>query len=379
MKAERNPRFPGALSRRVLLGGTAATGSALLLGGSASAREGAGRTSRPPHPRGGDRLVLLGTRGGPGWSTGRLGIGSALIVGDNVYVIDCGDGSARQLASSLDPTLTRPDIFAGLRGIFLTHLHSDHVMDYFTLLSYGSGRGLGRGGPVPVVGPGRRGAIQPATAQELAGEPEPPLINPANPTPGTVDMTRALIEAHALDLNDRVRDLGWAALPDLIRPRDIELPAAVPYEPNNPETPDVEAFEVYSDDHVRVTATLVSHFPVAPSYGYRFDFDGKSVVFSGDTGPSENLVRLAAGADVLVHEVIDPDWIATRPPASQQHHLTAHTSVDELGGIAQRAGVGSVVLTHMVPANIPRATLRRAAKGFDGKLLIGEDGMEVPV
>ena len=371
------------VSRRALLGSAALAAPASLLtgcsGGTTTAMTTTAAAPAASPGQDGDRLLLLGTRGGPGWSPDRLGIGSALVVGDAVYVVDCGDGSARQLASALDPTLRRPDMFAGVRGIFLTHLHSDHLMDYYTLLSFGSSRGLGGARPVPVVGPGRRGAMQPATAQELAGEPEPRIVVPANPTPGTVDMTRRLIEAFALDVNDRVRDLGYPPLDEIVAPRDVVLPPEVPYAPNTPEPPRMEPFEVHRDEQVRVTATLVSHFPVAPSYGYRFDFNGRSVVFSGDTGPSENLIRLAAGADVLVHEVIDPDWIASRPPASRQHHQSAHTAADQLGPIAERAGVRTLVLTHIVPADSPRATLERAAGGFSGELVVGTDGAALPV
>ncbi|TQM01771.1 MBL fold metallo-hydrolase [Pseudonocardia kunmingensis] len=308
---------------------------------------------------------------------GRLGIGSALRIGDAVYVIDVGDGAARQLALALDPELTDGHAFEGVRAIFLTHLHSDHVADYFTLLAYGGGRGLGGGGTIPVLGPGRRGALQPAVAQQLAGEPEPPVIHPENPTPGTVDMTRSLMAAFALDLNDRIRDLGDAPLDTLVAPRDIALPPGVHYVPNDPKELSVEPFEVYRDELVTVTATLVSHFPVNPSFGFRFDTPSGAVVFSGDTGPSENLVRLATGADVLVHEVIDPDWIAGRPPAEAQHHRTAHTAADRVGEIAERAGVGRLVLTHIVPGTTPAEKLEIAQQGFSGELVIGSDGMDV--
>jgi ribonuclease BN (tRNA processing enzyme) len=356
------------------------SGSALLMGACSTHPVSSSTNAGGSAPGGGgNRLVLLGTRGGPGWSLDRRGISSALILGDQVYVIDCGDGAARQLALTLDPGLTDRRMFSRLRGVFLTHLHSDHIMDYFTLLCYGSARGLAESGPVPVYGPGRRGAMQPATAQQLSGLGEPVVINPANPTPGTTDMTQGLINAFALDLNDRVRDIGYPPLDSQVDPRDIALPAGLRFDPNDPQPPPMDPFEIHRDDRVRVTATLVSHFPVFPSFGYRFDFDGGAVVFSGDTGPSENLVRLAAGSDVLVHEVIDPDWVSSRPPASQQHHLTAHTSADDVGGIAASAGVGTLVLTHIVPGETPVANLERAGRGFPGELLVGHDGLEIPL
>jgi ribonuclease BN (tRNA processing enzyme) len=105
-----------------------------------------------------------------------------------------------------------------------------------------------------------------------------------------------------------------------------------------------------------VTATLVNHAPVFPALAYRFDTPTGSVVFSGDTGPCDNLVRLADGADVLVHEVFDVEHWAVRMPSSEPNRDAliaqlerAHTSVADVGAIAERAGVGTLVLSHLVP------------------------------
>ena len=95
----------------------------------------------------------------------------------------------------------------------------------------------------------------------------------------------------------------------------------------------MEPFKFFEDDRVRVSATLVEHAPVWPAFAYRFDTDDGSIVFSGDTGRSENLVKLAKGADILVHEVIVTNWVKGLFPTPRsiaqeglmQHLLNAHT------------------------------------------------------
>jgi ribonuclease BN (tRNA processing enzyme) len=137
----------------------------------------------------------------------------------------------------------------------------------------------------------------------------------------------------------------------------------------------------YEDDLVRVSATLVQHAPVFPALALKFETDDGSVVFSGDTGPSENLVELAEGVDVLVHEVIDRKWAEQLLPAPRndaqeglfQHLLNAHTVVEDVGPIAERAGAKTLVLSHLVPGNWPDEEWQRAAEGFSGKFVVGRD------
>jgi len=126
----------------------------------------------------------------------------------------------------------------------------------------------------------------------------------------------------------------------------------------------MQPFEVYYDDLVRVAAFLVDHHPVFPSFAYRFDTADGSEVFSGDTDPNTNgnLQRLANGADILVHEVIDRAWIdqkfGTPEPGSQMdalktHMLPSHTAIDAVGSVATDCNVGTLVLNHIVPGNTP--------------------------
>jgi ribonuclease BN (tRNA processing enzyme) len=136
---------------------------------------------------------------------------------------------------------------------------------------------------------------------------------------------------------------------------------------------------------VTVTATLVQHAPVFPALAYRFDTPHGSVVFSGDTGPCDNVVRLAQGADILVHEVIDLDALLARISLLSTFETVrrqlsrSHTAVQEVGHIAARAGVRTLVLSHLVPgegAHSPEeweAMTREAAPEFTGEIVCGVD------
>jgi ribonuclease BN (tRNA processing enzyme) len=149
----------------------------------------------------------------------------------------------------------------------------------------------------------------------------------------------------------------------------------------------MEPFRIHEDDRVRVSATLVSHAPVWPAFAFRFDTDDGAVVFSGDTAPSPNLIKMAKGADILVHEVIVSGWIDRILPLPRslgeeglrQHMLSAHTSVDQVGKVAESAGVSTLVLSHIVPGNARAEELMPAQRDFSGQLVIGEDLLQLGV
>jgi ribonuclease BN (tRNA processing enzyme) len=337
------------------------------------------------------RLILLGTAGGPVWwpNSNQSGISSAVAVGDAYYLVDCGEGVGRRLQQAVSPASSRTVMSASLRALFITHLHSDHIIDYANLLLFGLFAGLDRPSPpLKVFGPGRRGQMAPIFS--LPGSPTPiaPVINPNNPTPGTKAMTSYLFQAFATDLNDRMRDNGKRSLEQLVEVHDIDIPALAGFKsPNETPSPPMEPFKLFEDDRVRVSATLVDHAPVWPAFAYRVDTDDGSIVFSGDTARNENLIKLAKGADILVHEVIVTSWINLLfpPPRSvadegmMQHLLNAHTQVEEVGGIAEEAGVKKLVLSHIVPGNATREQLLPAGKGFSGELVIGRDLMQIGV
>jgi ribonuclease BN (tRNA processing enzyme) len=337
------------------------------------------------------RLILLGTAGGPTWwpNSDQCGISSAVVVGDAYYIVDCGEGVGKRLQQAISPAGNRVYMGANVRALFLTHLHSDHTVDYANLLLFGLFTGLDRrSSPFKVFGPGRRGQMAPVFSLPGAPIPAVPVINPDNPTPGTKDMTGYLYQAFATDLNDRIRDNGKPSLEAVVEAHDIELPPIAGFKsPNETPSPPMEPFKFFEDDRVRVSATLVEHAPVWPAFAYRFDTDDGSIVFSGDTGRSENLIKLAKGADILVHEVIVTNWVKGLFPTPRslaneglmQHLLNAHTQVEEVGAIAEAAGVKKLVLSHIVPGNATREQLLPAGKGFSGELVIGRDLMQIGV
>lgn len=237
---------------------------------------------------------------------------------------------------------------------------------------------------VPVLGPGRRGVLPPATGHDGT---EPAPIFPDAPTPGTADLVDMLLRAHATDLNDRRRDSRAPDISQIFRGEDIVIPPHVGFDPNQANHPAMDPFPVYADERVTVTATLVQHQPVAPAFAFRFDSAHGSVTVSGDTAPSENLVRLAAGCDLLLHEAIDLESVVSSYPkaspqdlaASLGHHRRAHTTPEDAGRIAAAAGVRTLALHHLVPTGAPDAAWQLAANTFAGELLVPADGESITV
>ncbi|AQV96928.1 MBL fold metallo-hydrolase [Cupriavidus necator] len=328
-------------------------------------------------------LVLLGTAGGRTsyGGTTLAGISSALVVDGDVYLVDFGQGWLRRyLQAGLGMMPGKPGL-SSLRAAFITHLHADHVMDYPALFLFGTTDGLAaRKTPVRVFGPGPRGSLVPLSG---ANRTNVPVIHPEDPTPGTVVMTESIYKAFANDINDNIRDSQKPDPHTLVAVEDIKVPNGVVVDANRDGAPDMQPFPVYQDDKVKVTAILVSHAPVFPSFAFRFDTADGSVVFSGDTSPSQNLIRLAKGADVLVHEVIDTHWIDEFLPrprnaaqeAKARHLLEAHTAVEAVGAVAQAGGVKTLVLSHLAPADSSESRWRRAQEGYSGRVVVGKDLM----
>lgn len=328
------------------------------------------------HPRSGSyrtAIRLLGTAGGPPSWPDRLGISSALVVDGRTYIIDLGHGSFDQVAKA---GLTDDSI----HNIFVTHLHSDHIADLYTLLWLRFGGLGGFSHPVDVYGPGRAGALPPPVPASRAV----PTIHPEAPTPGLTDFLTTSIAATAYDVNIRIRDEGWNNVLDIVHPHDIQLPD-VGASPTGDIAPPMQPFLVMEDDRVRVTAILVRHPPVFPSFAFRFDTDDGSVVFSGDTTLTPNIPALARGAGILVHEAIDLKYFADLglSVALEQHLAGAHTEVTKVGAIAEEAGVDTLVLTHLAPGGTAQVAnhtwLRNASQGFSGRVIIGTDLMEIGV
>jgi ribonuclease BN (tRNA processing enzyme) len=304
---------------------------------------------------------------------GRTGIASALVVDGHIYIVDMGHGSFDQFQKSgLD--------IGDLDDIFITHLHSDHIADLYTMfwLRFGGINPLTHA--VTIYGPGPAGALPaPHTPGATATTAEP-----QHPTPGLTDLINTQIAATAYDVNIRMRDEGWPSIYDRVKLNEIILPDVGASAPDN-LTPPMRPFPVMSDDYVQVSAILVKHPPVFPFYAFRFDTAYGSVVFGGDTTVTGNMMTLALGADLLVHEAIDLQALQTADnysAAQIQHLKDSHTDVTKVGGVAQAAEVKTLVLSHLAPGTklLPDAVWKaKASKGFDGEVIVGNDLMRIPL
>jgi ribonuclease BN (tRNA processing enzyme) len=311
-------------------------------------------------------LVLLGTAGAPLPVAGRRGISSALVVGDRVFVIDCGRGSPSGYA---DAGLS----FSRLEAVFLTHLHADHIGDLPGMLLYGWGVRVGDDGPLPpirVYGPPRPEALP----EGDAAFHRETTIHPELPAPGTADLVDNILAAYAYHLNVMPLDARMPDAGGLVRATDIPVPAPAEGHPQVPVT-------VLEDDAIRVTAVRVMHGHAIPALAYRFDTADGSVVFSGDTSADDGLIALAQGADILVHQVADLGYLKRHgfPGAALQRMAGLHTDVSEVGGVAERARVRELILSHYLPAEpgaISEAEwAERAGQGFSGTTTAGRDGL----
>ncbi len=340
------------------------------------------------------KVVLLGTAGGSNPKANRFGIANAVVVDDHAYVIDCGEGVHSQLwrAGIAMHRRRTPAGGATVGSIFLTHLHSDHVIDLANLLL-----GFWPDHTVQIFGPGPSVLPSPEPVDGVI----PRLFRPEAPAPGTKAMVEHLLSAYAYNINVRIAREGRKDFTDRLVVReigvtgdgpapDIDLGVVANGESPDAAAPAMEPVEILAEDErgVRVTAILVQHAPVFPALAYRFDTPGGSVVFSGDTGPCDNLARLAAGADILVHEAIDLDWMAEQVrnlpnrDAVMGHLASSHCPPEDAGTIATRAGVRTLVLSHLVPGDddVPAEQWEaRVRPHFDGEVLCASDLDELPL
>jgi ribonuclease BN (tRNA processing enzyme) len=363
------------VTRRGLLGASAAVAGVGLAGLSTPAQA-APRVEprRPKLPIGPDQptstqLILLGTSGGPPPDYVRNGISSVLTVGGRNYVVDAGRSSVTQY-------LNAGLLFANLEAIFITHQHADHIADYYNYFLLGGNvtndSNDNLSGPVHVYGPGSAGALPPPVS------PPAPTVAPNRPTPGISELTALLTEGYAYSHNIFIRETAIRDVRTLTDVHDIAVPD-VGASALGDTAPPMAPFVVFEDDRVKVSAILVPHGPVFPSFAYRFDTDDGSVVFSGDTRASDNVVRLAQRADFLVHEVLDLEFYEQLgvPGPLLEHFKVGHTLTTEIGALAQRARVNTLVLSHLVPSNpawvSDQEYRRKCQKGFSGKVHVGND------
>ncbi|QIA24094.1 MBL fold metallo-hydrolase [Mesorhizobium sp. AA22] len=279
-----------------------------------------------------DRLVLLGSKGGPALRPGGPWPSSSLLeIGGRNIVVDCGLGVTRGLSDS-GISLKALDL------IFITHLHSDHVLELGPLLHTAWTAGLAT--PVTVFGP-----------------------------PGTGHCWQRFCQAMEFDIEIRIVDEG--------RP-DIEDMVSI-----------VEFGEgrVIEERGLKVSALRVDHPPVTDCFAVRFEHAGQSVVFSADTAFFPPLADFAKGADILVHEAMLEEGIERLVAKTgngarlREHLLASHSLAGEAGQIATDAGVGRLVLNHLIPADdseIGEADwIAAVRKTWAGDLTIARDGLVV--
>ena len=309
-------------------------------------------------------LITLGVQAGPPPVPNKTGISSALKIGNDVYQIDCGLGSLN--------AFTNAGLrFDALKSMFITHLHTDHIVDYGSFLFSGGYTASKGKPPVSVFGPGPAGGLPPSQL----GNPDPATIDPRNQTPGLAATTQALQQAFAYTNNIFIRDMGTDDLQTLFQVTEITVPPGSNYLNRSPKT---EPFPVMSDDNVTVTATLVAHYDVYPAFAFRFDMknSGLSVTFSGDTTKSDNLIILARDTDILVHEAqfsLDDAYYHNRFPPN--YLKNSHTSAEQVGEVAAAAGAKHVVLSHYEPADLPDSEWTDAiGKHYSGRITVARDG-----
>ncbi|MEP3654875.1 MAG: MBL fold metallo-hydrolase [Litorimonas sp.] len=282
-------------------------------------------------------VILIGT-GSPLADPSRAGPSTAVIAGKRVFIIDSGGGAVRKMGEiGLSPAATE--------RVLLTHFHSDHI-DGLGELMLQRWAGGGYTAPMPIHGP-----------------------------TGVTEVVNGLNLAYTQDKGYRVAHHGA----DIVPPSGF---GGTPIE--------FEAGLVLDQSGVKILAFEVDHEPVSPSFGYRFEYKGRSVVITGDTAYSDDLARHAENADILISEALNPDMVGVIETAARDagnnrigkimydipdYHITPLQAAE----VAQDANAGLLVFTHIVPA-LPTSYLdavfkKGAADKFSGDIVVGQDGM----
>lgn len=273
----------------------------------------------------------------------RAGPCTAIIAGRRLFIVDMGRGAA-DVVARMGLQSRRAE------AVLLTHFHSDHI------------DGLG----------------QFAEQRWVAWGASTPLV--VHGPPGVERVVNGFNEAHALNGIYRVAHHG----PEHANPTGFGI-SARPFEIADGDGDVV----ILDEDGLRIIAFSVNHEPVHPAVGYRFEYAGRSIVVSGDTAKSSNLVRISAGADLLVHEAISPRLLGVLEEAARasgpgnpahifRDPLSFHTAPSDAADEAAQAGVHALVFTHFIPP-LPMSTLEGpflgdARRHFAGPLFIARDG-----
>ena len=275
------------------------------------------------------QLILLGT-GTPNADPERSGPSLAIVVGSNSYIVDFGPGVVRRASALSKQWGGKIEALNAnnLKLAFLTHLHSDHTAGYADLIL--TPWVLGRNIPLEVYGP-----------------------------KGLTQMTEDLLEAYRSDISYRLDGL--------------EPANALGWQVN---THEITEGVVFQDDLIEVTAFKINHGSWDNAFGYRFVTPDKTIVISGDTRPSQNLIRYSEGADILVHEVYSQAGFDKKTEVWKKYHASHHTSTFELGEIANKTKPGLLVLHHILFWDATEEELLdEISQTYDGLVSVGSDMM----
>ena len=268
------------------------------------------------------KVILLGT-GTPRMDQNRYMSALAIVVNDNVYIVDCGSGILERLSASRAKGHSELKN-ENLKHLFLTHFHPDHTL----------------GLPGFIISPWNMGRND--------------TLNIFGPT-GTKNMVNHILEAFKLGINEHLNH-G----PKQLNPIDLNIK-------------EFASGIIFKDDLVKVEAIQVEH-GTFDAYAFKFTTPDKTIVISGDTTPVDKLYVAAKDCDILVHEVFSDIGLKSRPKMYQDYMKSVHTSASDLGKAAAKVNPGKLVLTHQLLFNqTEEDLLNEIREHYKGPLYYGND------
>ncbi|MAO98245.1 MAG: MBL fold metallo-hydrolase [Gammaproteobacteria bacterium] len=276
-------------------------------------------------------FFVLGS-GTPNPNPERMGSAYLVLANDTPYLFDFGSGVVRRVAalsSEWGGNFSKLDV-TQLEYAFLSHIHSDHTLGLADLII--TPWIMGRDKPLKIFGP------------EAAK-----------------DMADHIIKAYQPDIDYRIygsqpqNDKGYKAI-----------------------FTSIEEGVIYEDKNIMVTAFLNDHGDLAESYGFLIQTGDKTILISGDTGPSANLLRFGNEVDILVHEVYSQAGFEKKEPDWKIYHKAHHTSPSELAKIAKKLNPKTLVLSHILFwGSSESEILEEIMKDYDGKVILADDLIEI--